>query len=170
MWHKNITSVRSVRWKGTASVSCTFFIMPYWYVLAVPITLTILSTRTLSSIDAEVLALSLLLLYQLSKPVCNQRSLDVILFLSKVFTAKFTTQFKHLTLIPSSSLPSSLPSFLPLCYTRRMWSCQTLSLQSSKIFWRGCCREMYPRGSAARAVGMICTHRTHLFSYFSEDL
>lgn len=39
-----------------------------------------------------------------------------------------------------------------------MWSCQTLSQQSSKISWRGCCREMCPSGSDARAVGTTHTH------------
>lgn len=47
--------------------------------------------------------------------------------------------------------PPSVVLFLSLF--RRMWSCQTLSLRSSKISWRAFCSETFPRGWAARAKG-----------------
>lgn len=48
-----------------------------------------------------------------------------------------------------------LPFFCPLFILCRTWSCQSRSLQSSKTCWRGCCREMFPRGSAVRAKGRV---------------
>lgn len=47
------------------------------------------------------------------------------------------------------------PFVCPLFNPWRTWSCQTPSLQSLRICWRGCCREMFPRGLAARAKGTV---------------
>lgn len=47
------------------------------------------------------------------------------------------------------------PLFCPLFIARRTWSCRSRSLLSSKTCWRGCCREMFPRGSAVRAKGIV---------------
>lgn len=72
-------------------------------------------------------------------------------------TACFQTTHSH---SPLPFLVLSLPSA-----PRRTWSCQTLSPRSSKISWRGCCRETFPRGWAVRARGTSHTsassHQPH---------
>lgn len=79
------------------------------------------------------------------KPLCYACANDGSIFNNPILT---------FSPFPSLFLPS-----LPPLFSHRMWSCQTLSLQSSKICWRGCCREMYPRGSAVRAAGTSHTQR-----------
>ena len=102
---------------------------------------------------------------------CSPPSIHVLIFKNKTKTSTkevqimsvyFQTTHSHFP--PSCVFPPSLPPSLPPLF-RRMWSCQTLSLQSSKICWRGCCRETYPRGSAVRAEGTTHTQHTHTHTH-----
>lgn len=72
-----------------------------------------------------------------------------------MMTAYFQTTHSH------SPLPFLVLSPPPLSPCRT-WSCQTLSPRSSKISWRGCCRETFPRGWAVRARGTSHTPQVHI--------
>lgn len=86
--------------------------------------------------------------------------------------------FVYQVVLTAVSVSLPLPFSSSSSLFRRMWSCQTLSLRSSKISWRAFCSETFPRGWAVRAKGTSvcvsglpvqthpCTH-THTHAHTS---